>query len=318
LSRFVELARQDRLRLLLTDVILREVKSQLQEAFADVTTALDKRTVVLQQLGASVAINCVRDQGAALGILEAAFEKFLRDTKAINVPLISEVTCVLDDYFARRPPFGAKKKSEFPDAISIASLRVWCKQKRATAYIVSEDSDLRACCSDSGPLFYVASIQEIISHATVSQQLHEALEQAIESSRYLSDTLYDKIKEAGITIDRSSSSYWHVNGARIEDVHAARVISVRVLDQVGSEFTCELEVEAKVSIDIDAERESWGRLALMYEHFGSMPHHIQWTKTIYLYPEVVVLFDRSTGDIEFKSIYVPDHVVAVGPEDVRL
>lgn len=34
-----------------------------------------------------------------------------------------------------------------------------------------EDSDLRACCSESGPLFHVDSIAEIISQATVTQEL---------------------------------------------------------------------------------------------------------------------------------------------------
>jgi len=65
----------------------------------------------------------MKDQTAALTTLEAAFDAFLARTNAVNVPLISDVKSVLEDHFARRPPFSTKKKAEFPDAISIASIR---------------------------------------------------------------------------------------------------------------------------------------------------------------------------------------------------
>jgi hypothetical protein len=47
----------------------------------------------------------------------------MKATNAINVPLASDIKGLLADYFARRPPFSDKKRFEFPDAISIASIR---------------------------------------------------------------------------------------------------------------------------------------------------------------------------------------------------
>jgi len=307
LSRLVELAREGQLRLLVTDVTVREVKSQLREVLAEANASLTKHAGLLQQLGASLAVDRVRDESTALGTLEAAFDQFLQDSKAINIPSISDVTDVLDDYFAQRPPFSTKKKSEFPDAISIASVRLWCKQKSATAYIVSEDGDLRACCSESGPLFHAESIKDIISHATVSQQLHEALEEALNGSEYLSNTLAEKIKESA-TVERSSSSSfldWQVTDAEIDGVQSVRIISVRVLDQEKLEFTCELEVEAEVAVSIYAGRESHYPL----ENYESRRMHR--TKIAYFYPEVVVQFDPSTGELEFDSIYVSETPVKV-------
>src|SRR5205807_1448627 len=108
--------------------------------------------------------------------------------------------------------------SEFPDAISIASIRLWCEQKYAKAYIVSEDGDLRACCSDSGPLFHANSIMEIISSATVSQELHDALKKALNGSKYLSDTLAEKIKELDVTVERP------VTDAEIDDVEVLQIV----------------------------------------------------------------------------------------------
>jgi PIN domain len=135
LSKIVDLAKQDRLSLLVTDVTVREVKSQLDELLAAASSALSKHSVILDQLGASLAVERIRDQTAALGTLEAAFDEFLKSANVVHVPLISDVQGVLEDYFARRPPFSTKKKAEFPDAISIASVRFWCEQNRATAYI---------------------------------------------------------------------------------------------------------------------------------------------------------------------------------------
>jgi PIN domain len=311
-SRLVELAQQGQLRLLVTDVTTREVNSQLRELLAEATASLSKHSGLLQQLGVSSAIDRVRDQSAALSTLEAAFDQFLQDTRAINIPLISDLTGVLDDYFAQRPPFSTKKKSEFPDAISIASLRLWCEQNRATTYVVSEDGDLRACCSESGPLFHAGSINDIISRATVSQTLHDSLEQALNGSKYLSDTLAEKIKESA-TIEMSSGD-WQVTTAEIEGVPSVRIISVRVLDQENLKFTCELEVEAEVEVFIIAERERHYRDDV--DSFEG--RHVHRTKIAYFYPEVIVHFDPSTGDLEFDSVHVPEQAVEVGRDDVVL
>jgi hypothetical protein len=108
---------------------------------------LIKHGGIMDQLGASEAIENVRDQAAALKTLETAFDEFLKHTKSVNVPLVSDVKGVLEDYFAKRPPFSTKKKSEFTDAISIASIRSWCRQHNSTVYIVSDDPDLWECCS---------------------------------------------------------------------------------------------------------------------------------------------------------------------------
>jgi|ERR1700730_873037 len=311
LSRLVELAQQGHLRLLVSDVTTREVKSQLRVLLAEANASLSKHSGLLQQLGVSSAIDRVRDQSTALSTLEAAFDQFLQDTRAINIPLISNLTGVLDDYFAQRPPFSTKKKSEFPDAISIASLRLWCEQNRAAAYIVSEDGDLRACCSESGPLFHAESINDIISRATVSQDLHDALEKALNGSEYLSDTLAEKIKESA-TVEISSSGDWQVTTAEIDGVPSVRIISVRVLDQENLKFTCELEVEAEVKVNFKAERERhYGLESDFFE--GRLMHR---TKIAYFYPEVVVHFDPSTEDLEFDSIYVPERAVEVGGDDV--
>jgi hypothetical protein len=194
LSKLVEFAKQGHLHLLSTEVTKAEITSQLREVLAEAAPAVKKHDIVLQQAGAGEALAAIADANTASAALDAAFEKFLRDTKAIDVPLSADLSTLFGDYFARRPPFSEKKKHEFPDAVTIASRFAWCAEKCTTAYIVSGDPDLKACCSPSGPLFYAASVGDIISQATVSRELHQALEKALRENERLSDELADQIK----------------------------------------------------------------------------------------------------------------------------
>jgi hypothetical protein len=105
-----------------------------------------------------------------------------------------------------------------------------------------------------------------------------------------------------------------VTTAEIEGVPSVRIISVRVLDQENLKFTCELEVEAEVEVFIIAQRERHYRDDV--ESFEG--RHVHRTKIAYFYPEVIVHFDPSTGDLEFDSVHVPEQAVEVGRDDVVL
>jgi hypothetical protein len=294
-----------------TDITIGEVKSQLRELLAEASSALIKHNGIMEQLGASAAIESVRDQKNALSTPETAFDTFLKRTKAVNVPLISDVKPVLEDYFARRPPFSTKKKSEFPDAISIASVRSWCQQHDSTAYIVSEDPDLRECCSEAGPLFHVGSVAEIISQATVSQEVHDALEKALGASEYLSDRLIEEIKNIDIEFSRhGSDERGAIVAARIDGVHSINVTSLNVFEQQGETFTCEPEIEAEISLDIDVEVE--GGLRELTRRYS-----VSRTRVEYFYPEVIAHFEPSSGNLEFESVSLGFQRVRVSIDDIE-
>lgn len=320
LSKLVEFAKKDQLRLLVTDVTIREVKSQLSELLNEANSSVTKHSGILEQLGASVAIDRLRNQAAAVKTLETAFDEFLKSTKALHAPLVSDVNGLLDDYFARRPPFSSKKKAEFSDAISIASIRRWCEQNSSTVYIVSQDPDLRDCCSGAGPLFHVESIEEIISKAIVSQELHDALQNALGASEYLSDRLAEEI--AGCEVDISRSARYGrdgitIEGAKISDVHSIKVTLLNVLEQEDQTFTCEPEIEAEISLEIDVEIEGREGYGGPDDYEPPRRESVSQLRIEYFYPEVIVRFDRSTGDLEFESISLGLQSIEVGVDDVE-
>jgi hypothetical protein len=316
LSKLAEFAKAGQIRLLVTDITVGEVRSQLRELLSEASSSIIKHSGILKQLGASIAVECMKDQESSLSRLETAFGEFLKRTNAVSVPLISDVKSVLDDYFARRPPFSTKKKAEFPDAISVASIRSWCEQHNSTAYVVSDDPDLRGCCSEDGPLFHSASILEIISQATVTQEVHDALEKALGASEYLSDKLAEEIKDLDVEFSRHGRDQrGSIEGARIDDVHTINVISLNVLDQEGHTFTCQLEVEAEIALDIDIEvGAQYGYAEEEYE--PSRRYSVSQTTMEYLYLEVVVRFEPSTGSLEFESIWLGSHTVRISIDKV--
>jgi len=303
LSKLARFAKDGHVRLLITDITIREVCSQLGEWKAEAMNAVRKYEVVFGQLQESGAVATLSDPGA-LPKLEAAFAHFLRVTKAIDVPIVTSVNEILLDYFARRPPFSSKKKAEFPDAIVIASLRAWCEERKAKAYVVSADQDMEACCSSSGPLLYAKSITDIISQATVSKELHDALERALFNSEALEDLLSEQLRR--LTVVRGDMRLRDLTG-EVQDVGDIQVLSVNVLDRDEMTFTCEIEFEAGLALRLEIEHEE------DYE-----PRFQRTARSIYRIfgAEVVVRFDpKNPSAVEFESVYVPKAPVELSVKD---
>jgi hypothetical protein len=72
LSKLTEFAKKGQLRLLVTDVTVGEVKSQIQELAKEAKDSLLKHRGILEELGASIAVERLEDQTAAISALEAA------------------------------------------------------------------------------------------------------------------------------------------------------------------------------------------------------------------------------------------------------
>lgn len=317
LSKLVEFASQGHLHLLITDVTKREVRSQLREVLAEAVASVQKHEIILRQAGAGEALTTFADDNTAIPALDAAFDKFLKDAKAIDVPLSADLDALFDDYFARRPPFSAKKKSEFPDAVTVASLLSWCAKRRATAYVVSGDPDLKACCSPSGPLFHAASVGDIVSQATVSRELHEALEKALCENDRLTEELADRIKNMELVPVRGSFRGYQVSVAgQIDDLDEIKIHSVNVLDQEGQTFTCEIEFEAALILDLNVGIEGQYHGYNDYERgrFFTTQESI-WH---FFSAEVVARFDpKAPEDIEFESVSVYGNSVELSTDQIE-
>lgn len=116
-----------------------------------------------------------------------------------EIPIYTEsVESVFDSYFDFRPPFESKtKKSEFPDAFVLETLRHWCEETGNKLYAISSDKPFsnyensQIICLDS-----LEEFLDIVSQYKSSKNIEEKLYEFAESSfEYLKEVIIKEITE---------------------------------------------------------------------------------------------------------------------------
>jgi hypothetical protein len=132
LKRLLELGASGAIQLVLTETVVGEVFAQLKEQLAEASKSLAQfRKLIgpiegnLPEQYRGLLAEASQEEIIELGV--KAWESYLTDSKSIVVPA-NDVDSgeLLGLYFDSKPPFGqGRKKSEFPDAISVLSLATW-------------------------------------------------------------------------------------------------------------------------------------------------------------------------------------------------
>lgn len=305
-SRLVEHAKQGHVQILITDITKGEVRERLKEMLEEATTAAHKFGSILDQVSGHAVTGKFLDAPAALEAISAAFDAYLTESKTSVIPIDADLNAVFGDYFGRRPPFSTKKKSEFPDAIVVASLKAWCARKKETVYVVSEDPDLVSCCMPEGPLFHSPSIGDIVSRATVSRETRLALEAALEDNAYLNEMVAEQIKDTSVDtrwLTRSVDEVEDISG-RVERVDSVNLVTINVLEQKGLKFSCELEYEAEIVVGLSVRVA--GRY-VGYEDDWEPPftREVETAVTKYVTAYAEVIFDKDQPtEIEFEEVSI--------------
>lgn len=259
-SRLRELVRSRQVQVLTTSVTRSEVRSQIQKSLEHARDAMRKYDVVLGQLQNENAARALEGPEVAAK-LQGLFDAFMKDLGVIEVPLSKDVDKIFDDYFHERPPFSAKKKSEFPDAFVVSSLQERARKTGKNIYVVSGDGDLKACCAHASELMIVESIAEIISKATVTKTIHDELLSFLRSSEALQEKLTELLMQAPITVRGGSRSYVNINMvaggvASVDEIHLS---NLNVITRKGTTFFCDVEVQAALGLwfEIEVETREW-------------------------------------------------------------
>jgi hypothetical protein len=93
---------------------------------------------------------------------------------------------IFEKYFHRKPPFDATKSKEFPDAFVIEALANWCKENRATMYVVTTDAAAARAAGETGVLIPVKGLQELLAIATEAEtpELTSTIDEVIECQEF--------------------------------------------------------------------------------------------------------------------------------------
>jgi hypothetical protein len=167
LKQLKRLANEEKIKVILSSVVCKEIESHIASNTNEALSALDKfqkKARPFKSLGNQyepffATYNVEAATELALGV----WSDFLHESNALVISLESvDIEEIVKAYFSGTPPFGEKKKkTEFPDAISLGSLLSFLRAEEQQAYVIGEDGDTKAWCEANSS--YVVSVDSIRS-----------------------------------------------------------------------------------------------------------------------------------------------------------
>lgn len=250
------LANSDSANIYVTDITVREVRSHISRDVSkaiNVQNKFQKDARIFRNIEEEPFEEFFREinEESVIEFLNNQLDKFLKEISA-TVLSTSQVSIgnVFDKYFDKKPPFGdGKKKSEFPDAFSIAALEDWCRENEEKIYVASTDEDLKRHCETSDNLIAINKLAEFISIV----EFHD--EVLAPSVSKLLDRKHDVIKGA-ISESFCEQGFWiddqegDVNEVRVNDIEILEIL----LLEVGKNYAvADVVVKTNFSADISYE-----------------------------------------------------------------
>ncbi|MEG3870769.1 PIN domain-containing protein [Microcoleus sp. Z1_B5] len=339
----VKLAQQEKIRLLLTSVTLREIRAHITEGAVLTSKAIEqavndylnnkrfKPQKDTKQVRISANSDLLIDFNKKVQELAPNFdqinhellnqlEAFLQETdfKIIEVDRVSVVD-IFESYFSGTPPFGeGKKKYEFPDAFALLALQKEAKDRNRIIYVVSGDSDWEKFCSSSENLSLIGTLDELLEtiiRETDSDEVDECYELYSDKEDEIKGYIQNNFSALNFSIDLSGTSLIEWGSEEIEvEVNSVDIIDsslVNIDDSDADKPSVVFELEAEVHYDAKVSYESleyatYDREDDMY--YGVEKIDTVCTQSIKLNVEVTLTLSRdkdySLCDADIKDITI--------------
>lgn len=238
-----------------TSIVEREVKSKIESSVKDAISAIQtfrRKARILSSLD-DEKIKGLFEEIPDEDIYQKSEEVFDEFVSACSTEIVGaddvDAEELLSLYFSRGAPFGdGKKKSEFPDAISILSLRSYLEENEKI-YVVSDDGDLKAYCYSDPNFISVDSLDKLLDiYTTHTSVRHEQVKQYFVAKE---EDIKLKIKEFLEDCEVYNSSIWEdsvvddgLSVLKLGDIDP----SVLYIDDEESQITFDIAVEFEVTV----------------------------------------------------------------------
>jgi len=223
-------------KLVLSEIVVREVRAHLREKATDAEQSLRRSAADMAKYWnwptgkVDAFLNQATEGMNGIDVSDERINKFISDCGAIVLDTSSFVSIgdVLNKYFDHTPPFSTnvKKKNEFPDAIALCSIEGWSQANNTRTLVISADKDWMSYSQESVYLICIEDLADGIAafQGQLSLQIAQRISQGIIAGEL--PFLHDSIKDA---ISENSDAF-------------------EVLVECDSQFQCEEE-----GYDIDVE-----------------------------------------------------------------
>jgi predicted nucleic acid-binding protein len=126
--------------------------------------------------------------------LSEKLDQFIESANVEIIPYeLADIKEVVQQYLNEKPPFKAgRKKYEFPDAIVISALRLWCEKNSTKIYFVSSDSDFREL--DIPNIVVIPSVKTLLSKIN-NQYSHDESQWILEIFKNKHEEIIKKISQ---------------------------------------------------------------------------------------------------------------------------
>jgi hypothetical protein len=203
---------------------------------------------------------------------EGKVQSFFQDcgTTVINDASVAPVADLISRYFSQMPPFSAKKKSEFPDAIALLALEQYAKSERQECIVVSTDDDWEEFCKSSDYLYYHRDLVKVLSWldrpdtgffkfwASVNEddEAYEVYEELLEEAK---DTALGTDVEFDVIPDfngRIEISFWTTDIQEIDFSPDSTALIINQTD-AGRRFVVNFSVKSVIRWEVTLEYLIW-------------------------------------------------------------
>ncbi|MCP4698663.1 MAG: DUF4935 domain-containing protein [Gammaproteobacteria bacterium] len=229
LSRLSELGKSMSIKILISDVVRQEVSSKLTEKLTRVSKLKKDLLKEIGFLGKDIPRELVKvlDDIDESVLLKAGEERWANYLKSSNITVLSPNDVCNEEllrlYFKGYFPFSdGKKKNEFPDAISLLSLKSWAEKQEEKVYVISNDGDFKGFCETRSEFISISRLSEFLDLYNRTEKRLTAIVHNYAENNI--DWLKDCIKDAFLECYFDYSDNWE---ADIEDVN---VTSIDVFD----------------------------------------------------------------------------------------
>lgn len=249
------------IQIFITDVVKREVEARIKLHAKEAITDLKNfkkvesfrfiRNVVSEHLKAIFEI----DEEKITSKLTKGFHSFVKKAHVNIIPTHNtKVGEILERYFEASAPFNSgNKKYEFPDAISLVTLKNWCKSANSKLYVVSNDKDLRLYCDEQDDLIHVADMNEMLESVLIHNKKAEEVK-----LQKLQQLFEDNLNLLGLDIGKEFellelvATNWDLSADfKNTRTKECKVLSFHIIslekDEVQIEVKCNVEFTAEVS-----------------------------------------------------------------------
>ncbi len=266
----LHLSQQNLIDLKITDIVYREIINRLANHVIRATNLFKTQKISFENEARILRnINILNEhfkkvdfkqikENAVLEIKQK-FEEILKNNSIEIIDTsIANLKEIIDNYFETQPPFkeGAKK-TEFPDAISVNSIKLWCIKNSKTCFFISNDKDFEHYKDQNINCNYnLSSILEFLYkenndvQSEVISKIYDKLKNEVQSYLYSDSTILNSLESS--VYNYINDDPWYedvtVNFVDVEEVE----IDIAIINEIKEkEFTYEIEANITFTVETD-------------------------------------------------------------------